>query len=93
MGDESPVYFSGIFPLKEVENGVEAQGLQIQNLPDKRAGNPYREDDRMFTLRLQPLSGEVGGNVQDHWERTVLRFLFQRNSFVKAGVRLVVGSR
>ena len=53
-------HFQGIFSLKEVKNGVEAQGLQIQNLPHKRAGNPDREDDRVFALRLQPLLGEVG---------------------------------
>ena len=73
-------------PLKEVKNGVEAQSLQIQNLPHKRAGNPDREDDRVFALHLQPLPGEVGGNVQDHWKKTFLRLLFQRNSFVEARV-------
>jgi len=60
VGDESPACFSGIFSLKEVKNGVEAQGLQIQNLPHKGAKNPDREDDRVFTLHLQPLLSKVG---------------------------------
>jgi len=48
----SPACLSGIFPLKEVKHGVEAQGLQIQNLPHKRAGNPDCEDDWMFAFHL-----------------------------------------
>ena len=48
-----------VYALQEGEHHVDTQGLQIQNIFDKRVGNPDREDHWLFAFRLQPLLSEV----------------------------------
>ncbi len=59
VGDESRPYLLGI-SFECGEHHVDTEGQQIQNLSDKRAGNPDCENHWLFALRLQSLFSEVG---------------------------------